>query len=268
MAYRRSGSFKRPGYRRNFRFRRVGTHQVTRTRRWEIGQFFIDDFLTLPAGSGSQTLEFFHLASITASLTTHGAAMDPEERVGNVLANMQRRLEIGGLVFDWGWHMNAGIEGDESSTNMNHGDVHCSTYLLTDRLAIDPTTLDAFPVAVEAWDPFANMFPTAFLGTATPVIDSGQQLMPTRIHWHKSHMMKLQPFQVVGQVEGALYVPNGQQLERQFSTVNKRLRLSLSDEQGLYFACATRNAPSFTIDTNQRSLHRWFKGHLFYRFRQ
>jgi len=265
MAFRR---FNRSGGRSfnpssRFRRRRPLGRTVTRPR-LEMGTFFIEDTVTIPNSSAAETLQYFHLASIATSLGS--ATSGDASRVGTVLAGMQRRLVIHGLVMDWGIEHQGVIEGGPGPLRED-GMVNCVSGLLVDRQVIDSGI--PVPASVATWDPWTTTFPTALLSSSTP-LDVGEPVNgPTRILFRKNTVQSLIGQQVINQDEGALYVPDDQMLNRQFSTFNKRLRLSLDDEQGLYFFFGTRNSPTFALSASDgRVLRRWLAGTIYYRFQQ
>lgn len=266
MAFRRFRSFRGRSSSFSSRFRRRGpkTHAVTRTRMWEKSHFFLDNFVTLPGGSGSETMLFNHLASIATSLAS-SSSTSVEQRTGAVLANMERRLEIGGIVYDWGYRMLD--EWDATEEDVSANSFHAMMALVTDRQGYDTSNV-TFPASVGSWSPWLSQFPTAIYSSAgTPALDAEPVTTPTRIHLQKFWQPSTGGRVVTNSNEARLYGINENRLEQNFATVNRRLKLSLDDEQGLYLCWGTRNSATYAPAVAQH-IQFWAAGKLYYRFRQ
>lgn len=227
---------------------------------WNVGTFFFEDDNTLQASSAAEALFYVHLASVGVSLG--GAASgSPEQRVGNVLAGMQRSIEIGGVVLDYGLETNA----------LDGADVGAEFYLYN-ALVIDrqyPETTEAIvPASIQNFRPFSSTPPTAALLTGAPIPEAEEIALPTRILWSRREIYDVNPGQIVNDLEGVLYYPNTQKVRLRNQTLNKRLRVRLSDEQGLYFVWGFRNGSTFNPNAAARNIRRWLAGHIYYRYRQ
>lgn len=242
----------------NSRFRSRGTHAVTRPKRWEIGQFYIEQTMNPPNGSNAEQLTMLHIASISQSLL-NATANTSESRLGTLLAQSKRALEVGGIVYDWGCYQlndaNANTSRTEGQLTWQHGlctDKHVAT-------AGSPIT----PNAILDWSPLQSTFPTRILSTSTAFDDNNEAQQPTRIHFTKTWMMNAGIREVANDVEGVLYVPDGQILQQNFGTVNRRLKLRLDDDQGLYAYFGVLTGAGFS---NASSFLVWLGGRIYYRY--
>lgn len=240
-----------------FGARRGSTHLVTRTKRWESSALFIDQISTVPGASGTETLQYFHLASIALSLGN--AASGAEARVGQTLAQMQRSIEIGGVVYDWGFYWRSELSNQASRPDASF---NCFHALLSDRLINDGG--NNTPASIGSWAPWTPGFPMSILSSSTPPEATDPNNAPTRIHfqkcfWSSNASRRFTP------AEDLLYVPDDQHLNQNFGTVNRRLKLRLDDEQGLFAVLGVRNGPENTIASQ---FNFWLHGKIYYRFRQ
>lgn len=263
--FRRSSSFRGRGSSFRSRFRRRGMRTAKSPQKYNRANFFIDTQQTLPSGSASEVLSYFHMGSQAVSLTGYNVASDIQ-RAGAVMAGMVKALEIGGLVFDhWVLPISA-IAGDLGVDAQQQGIVHVQHGLLYDRQTAFAGAYT--PVSVGSWSPWQQGTPITQLGPATsqPPDISEEPNFPTRVLYRRSDTLNLAPLQVQNQQEGNLYVPNGQELARFRFHYNKRLRLRLDEDFGLYLYFATRNSPTFALATAERRLLHVFCGALYYRW--
>jgi len=250
-----------------FRRRFGGLRDPQRTRKLEQANFFIDEGTAVSNSSGASTTAYTHLASIALSLDFQTAASETQ-RVGNVIASMQRSIEVVGMHFDWaifqsGWESGHGAD-------INDGMVWSCFQLATDRLDVLTTGDAPEPASIGAYDPFQTTFPTAVLSPSTPGIASRQNTLPTRIHWTKTECHTLASSDFIPTSDPTeLSVPNGQFVRTRNGTFNRRVRIRLDDQHALFFIWAFRNSPIFTIPSaGPRVFRRWARGTLYYRFRQ
>lgn len=263
MAFRRFASSRRRFGSSRFRGRRP-LRRIVQTARWEVGRIFFDSQVTMPAGSGASQLLYLHLASIASSLSGSAAGGGPEQRVGTVLAGMQRSLEIGGVVLDYDSVNRGDVPGNFLAGEATW-DTSC--FLIVDRQSGGGPASVPVPISVSTWDPFLSSFPTALLLPTTPNDQSEPSQAPTRILWQKNWTTDIRPKVITNDIEGDLYVPQNQRLARAYpSTLNRRLRLRLDESQGLYFVFATRNSPNNALGTSQRALSQRLWGTIYYRF--
>lgn len=261
MAFRRSNRWSRKVSPR-FGARR-GLRRATSPQRWERADFFIEDYQSLPGGSAAEQLQMFHLGSISQSLVNDVA----NPTLALAVASMQRRFEVGGIVFDYGHEQEAPID---ATVDKRNGNFWIMTGLCVDKLAtFDQDGLVA-PNAIAAWSPWTSQFPVAIVRTTSPspAQDTRENSAPQRVLWSRTRYHSGGIRQVDNQQEGSLYVPDEQLLAAREGAVNRRLRLSLDDEQALFFFIATRNCASFELGTSARVIHHWARGALYFRFRQ
>lgn len=239
-----------------------------RHRRLEQANFFIKEFQQVDNGSESFTIAYTHLASIALSLDFQNAS-NAEQRVGTVLASMQRSIDVVGLHFDW--QIRQGGFQTRDDGEQRDGMVWSCFQLATDRLLATPATDVPQPATLGSYDPFVNGFPTAVLGPSTPDQESRQNTLPTRVHWTKTqcHYLRTADFFPSTDPTGLLSVPNGQLVDTRHPTFNRRLRVRLDDDHGLFLIWAFRTGPTFDIpDAAVRRFDRWARGTLYYRFSQ
>lgn len=203
---------------------------------------------------------YTHLASAAVSLG--GAASgSPEQRVGNVLSGMNRALEIGGVVLDYG-----------AETQVQDPAGFGDSFYLWNGLVLDrqyaETTEAIVPASLQNFHPFTSLPPTAALLTGAPLPEAEEVSLPTRILWSKREQYDVAPGEIVNDIEGQLYYPTTQKVRLRNPTLNRRLRVRMSDEQGLYFVWAFRNSAAFSVGTGARTIRRWLAGHIYYRYRQ
>lgn len=262
MAFRRfKNSGRRFGNLRS-RFRRP-LRKIVQTARWEVARISLDAQRTMVNGPQGETVEYFHLASIATSFAST-AAGSPEARVGAVWAGLNRRLEIGGLVFDYLHQHDGELAGDLLRGEGSY-DVHMS--LAVDRIGKDLASVP-FPVSVGTFKPFFAGFPQSIFNTVTPIDSTEPADSPTRILWERNLFIDTRPKVIQNDAEGVLYVPQNQRLGASAGLVNRRLKLSLDESQGLYLIHATRNSNNFALLAAQRTFRFALRGKLYYRYQQ
>jgi len=260
MNTRYRSTFKR---RSTFRRRRSGPrlHRGT-SPRWEVSDFFIHSLFTLPGGSASEQLVFFNIASISQVLQEPPPGTELAG-VNTALGNILNKMLLGGIVFDWGWKQRGPLAAD---TQQRDNYIHYNTGLVIDKLASDAGSGDSFPNAVQLWSPWSTGFPSVAVAPNTPNPSTAEVNRPLRTLWNKTDRMSLGPTTVQDDEAGVLYVPNQQELAPRYPTVNKRLKLVLDENQGLYLYRATRNSPTFALsDSSPADLEFWARGTLYWR---
>lgn len=239
--------------------------RVVQTARWEVGRIAIDAVRTLENSSGAEQLTYFHVASIATSLGATFVA-GPEQRIGAVLTEMNRRLEIGGVVFDYDcWHA-GDLDGESDGIEDQSYDVHCS--LVVDRIIKDAGAGTPFPASVVSYTPWFASFPSAALLTTGPFDSTEPVNAPTRTFWERNWFVDFRPKRILNDEEGVLYVPENQRLATRTGTLNRRLKLSLDEAQGLYFVWGTRTSALFNASEAARAVRFRLLGKVYYRFRQ
>lgn len=260
MAFSRRTSFRKRSFSRVSRSPRLRDPQ--RTKKLEVANFFIDEDTVLDNSSAFETQIYTNLGAIALSVAQATVA-SPEQRVGQVFQSTWRAIQINGIVMDWG------IQQDNFG-NVSSDDGHVWGYcsLLTDR--IDLNTADApTPATLGSWSPFTNEWPVAILSTTTPTVNSRQVSQPTRIHWCRTLHYNANPPQIILPVEGALYVPSGQDVQVRNSTINRRLRIRVDDNHGFFIGWAFRTDASFNVlEPDARTFKRWARGQIYYRILQ
>jgi len=265
MAFSRSRFSGRRSFSRrpSFGLRRRRLSNPQRTKGLEVGQFFFQDILQLDNLSDDDTVIYTNVASIALSLaqtTTSG----PEQRVGQVLQSMGRAFQINGLVFDWGFE----LQNQDGTPTTNIGDFWSCFQVLTDRIEYGvPFDGSPAPASIGSYSPFDNYWPTAILSTTAPTVTERQPTMPTRIHFQKTEHWNAAAAQIINDGEGILYYPTGQSVNFRRPTFNRRLRVRVDDNHGLFFAWHARTGPAFAVaDPAGRQLRRWARGQLYYRW--
>lgn len=249
MAFRRSV----PSRRRFVKRRSRGLRTPTDAGRWERGSFFLQQVMS-PDDPDLETQTYQHLASLKFSLG--GDDAQTGSNTTRTLANFARHIEIGGIVFDWGYHcLNTIFAADEGQVPA----LWIKQEILTDRLD-----------DVGAPDSLGQ---SRFFNT-TPVVlanNNGQNnqelLQPTRVHWRRTELWDLNSnLQLVG---GAGTSPIGfsnQNVRDQRRTESLRLKIKLPDELGLWFAVSIVTS-AFWPPTIPFDIEWWAEGTIFYKLR-
>jgi len=266
MAFSRTSRFRGRSPRRlPFKRRAAFTgRNPARPRGLEQATFFIDETTQVDNSSGFETSIYTNLASIPLSVGNVGAGVisnSPEARLGTVLASTWRAIMVHGIVMDW--DINQINYGGDST--QSEGIVWTCQHILTDKIDYNSTQVPA-PSSLGSYFPFTNMWPVATLSTTSPSDDRADPAtLPTRIHWTRTQIHWLSPARVLSDEEGILYVPNGQSIHLRPQTINKRLRVRVDDEHGLFLTWHFRNNASFDITSGARVFRRWARGTLYYR---
>lgn len=164
---------------------------------------------------------------------------------GRTLATVARRIEISGMVFNYGWNLVCPADQPEHPADQWIRGI----YLVTERL-------DNFqqPVALPDWT--INQAPV----TTAPGATGEQADFPLRVHWRDQHLL--------AGMAGLVATPstNANQVNTHPSrTVNLRLKRYIDDFTGLYFQFYNLfNAQDVegTLDVNY-----WVWGTIYYRLR-
>jgi len=168
-------------------------------------------------------------------------------------------------VFDWGIEFPS-FGGDAASGETSFLENMSTWYevgLCHDRMIFDVTGGDFFPQAIAGWEPFFSDFP---VNTGAPDVNQKEAQRPTRVLWRKAqyHNFAAPPVVSLGDDPA---VPQYQHLAPRPATVNRRLRIRLDQDSGLFFYVATLNEGSFETDPLALFRTVWFKGTLYYALR-
>lgn len=233
-----------------------------RTKGLEMATFFFEDTVTLENSSNTTLSIYTVLASMPMSLGN--ASSSPENRVGTVLQSMNRYIQINGVVYDYGVSESF-LDGEQTPEFSDYWFCH---QLFTDRVEYNASDV-AFPATIGSYDPFDTNFPVANLTTTSPEFNQRQGVQPTRVHLSRTRHRKAAANLITDTTEGALYYPAHQQVDIREPTVNKRLRIRVDDNHGLFFGWFFRTSTSWAIpDVSDRFLKRWARGQIYFRFRQ
>jgi len=222
MASRRFSSFKRRSGSSRFRSR-SRTHRVTRPQRWTAANFsliFDNDVDTPGSGGGVNT--------VIVLCQIQGNIFRPDNQIN--LAEQQRYVEIGGIVFDWQMLYSVLPQFNEM-TSIVQSEMLSTLVLCTDRL-------DSLgnPAAIDTnW--FNTQSPISLAVGQT--IQDEDVVYPTRIHWRHSRAHNLSYVRGDSLEGAATALPQGQAVTLAQGSANLRLRTRLDDEQVLTFHFAS-----------------------------
>lgn len=256
MAFRRF-SRSRSRFRRSPMRRGRGLRPSKALQRWQAADFFVSSAVAHPAGSGTMQIQMFQLAAqsqlITATTNTDIAFQSTVHSV-----------QIGGLVYDWGVEFvgGAGDGGGGDTTDLDDMAAWYNVGLCYDRMFFDTLGGAFFPAAISSWEPFASDFPINIASLSSAQLEAQR---PTRVLHNKSFFRDFGAPIIVNQGESTLHVPQYQHLAPRFGTFNRRLRLRLDQDHGLFFYVATLNTGGFSVDAAARDRVIWFRGTLYYR---
>lgn len=256
--FRRTNSFKRPFTRARFRSR-PRTKMATRPRQ-NASDFFVALTSDHPDGSAALQISMLHIASMALSFNSNNTS--------EILKHTLRNITIGGIVFDWGVEFPS-IAGDAAEGDEALLENMASWYnvgLCYDRMAFEFGAGTFVPSAIGIWQPFFSDFPTNTAGSGITVEETSEA-RPTRVLWNKTLVKNFAMAKVLNPESGELYVPPYQRLASNQGTVNRRLRLRLDEDHGLFFYIATLNEGGFAVDPLALFRTVWFKGTLYYTVR-
>jgi len=250
MAFRRASPRGRSfSSRRRFGGARLRTPKDS--GRWESGDFHLI-FEIEPSQPNNFDNLYVHVASNRFSI-----GGDNTESFPRAMANMARKLEIGGIVFDWGIEKQNNRflipeEGNERSA------LWWQTTVLTDRLDAAGN-----PASLSNSAPLISTTPVTLSTNTTS--DQAEQLRPTRIHWRRTEYVDNTVTNLSGDENGVAF-PGGIRIRDQRRTESLRLKLRLDDDQGLFFRLSTRTSGFFPPDSPNKYWW-WANGIIFYRIR-
>jgi len=258
MAFRRSFSSSRRTFSRSSRFRRGGLKPARAPVRYNAADFFQAITTDHPTGSATMQLTFLHLASLTQSYTTTA------EITSQHLQSSIKTIDIGGVVFDWGIEFPAtgGDGADGTLSAFENMSTWYNVGLCYDRMNFDQTAGGFLPAAIQGWEPFFSDFPVS---GAVADINQWEAQRPTRVLWNKTMYMNFGAPIIVNPSAGDLHVPQYQHIAPRFGTVNKRCRVRLNQDFGLFLYVATINEGNFSTDLLTLFRTVWAKGTLYWK---
>lgn len=167
----------------------------------------------------------------------------------------QRGMIVGGIVMNYGFHRLQPLdqETEESLFGFDDLSMFVTQMLLTDRI-----DSDRIPLSVE-FDYSQNQPPIGTGSTETEHEDG-----PTRILNRKDGIVHQQfEEEATGASTGAW--PVSQQISINTFQLNKRLKLRLDEEHGLYLATHLRRVNSLPAVNLNRGVRAWYRGTLYWR---
>lgn len=235
-------------------------------RRWERGNFHltavhshIDPDRTIST--------VFPLAQVNNLISTTPG----QEQWGMQLAQMTRRLEIGGIKFTAhqylvgfanAFEIEAANVAESTTTQIDTKVLICS-----DRIGVpDQASGIAFPTAIEA-DFFTSTLPTARVASGNDI----EPNYPTQIHWQNHIRLNGGFHYAVDESVGdpgpiAAFLPQQQTVVSSRSTSNLRLRLRLQDDEALGVWFTSQPEFSATLTNLEPEVAFVFSGTIWYRF--
>lgn len=232
---------------RRFGVRRGPSSRVpTRPKFWNRANWFVDTAVTVANTSDTCTNVAVLLAR-ASNLADIGAS------AGRSYADQMRAVEVGGVVFDWGLRRETLYDvGTGASLGVTQG-----VTLASDRLDITGAPVAA---ATVQWHR-----PQPPVATATNVSANAEnQDFPTKIHWRKFE--RKPHYAVTVNDINDLQAPEGQYLDFRNATVNKRLKVRLDPQVGLFLIFSVITGPSYAAG-GALNWSVWAQGQLYYRVR-
>lgn len=249
--YRRRTFKRRPtGFRR-----RTGLRTVTQNgaQRWERGEIGHINGLAV-----DEDVETFTLSISVAQLAGHILPRNDTDQIRAAVSveNMTRAMEIGGISMDLGFNVPAIQPGGNDNFGTDHG-LFCmvGAVLFVDRLDSSGVPNALSPQYGRAGTPMAD--PSTLVG---PGLFENNDF-PQRILWRRSSHVDFSVQDLgtnVYRAERQVFQPHWH--------VNRRLRIRLPDDQGLFLAYWTRRASNWPDETTM-SLRCYMAGSLYYRIR-
>jgi len=232
---------------------RTGIRNAKPPQRYIPADFFAAIVTDHPTGSATMQLNMIHLASVAISYW--GAAQES--------AVDRKAIEVGGIVFDYGveFPSTGGDAGGGILTDLENMSTFYNVGLCYDRLVSDTTTGESVPVCINTWEPFVSDFP---INTVTPNFAQASFMRPTRVLWNKTHYVNFATGPILN-FDDDVVVPQNQPVRTRNGTVNRRLRLRLDADHGLFLHVATLNEGNFAVDPAVLFRTVWFKGTLYWR---
>jgi len=259
MAFRRSTPSRSSRFRSSsFRFRRGALKNARSPGRYNSADMFQAIVTDHPTGSATEQLTMIHLASISQSYQTVG------ETTSRQLNSSLKSVDIGGVVFDWGVEFPA-TGGDGADGTLSAFENMQTWYyvgLCYDRMGFDTGAGGFLPQCVQGWRPFFSDFP---ISPTTSGVQDQEAARPTRVLWSKTMFHNFGAPVIVNPSAGDLHVPQYQHIAPRYGTINKRCRVRLNQDFGLFFFVATLNEGGFSTDLLTLFRTIWLKGTLYWK---
>jgi len=175
---------------------------------------------------------------------------------GRALRGALKFVEIGGVVLDWGMEDKDVLD---ANTTYDAEDLTLGAQILVDRIDSNGT-----PTSVNAsWN--LSQTPVILPTAGLPGSVSEDNDFPIRVMWRKWWKPKKWARTVLNDTEGVLYSPEGTYVKGNNGTLNKRLRIKISDFQNLIFSFHCLTGPAYNR-AESRDFDCWLQGCLYYRF--
>lgn len=198
-------------------------HVPTEPRRWEVCNVVFTTQTVVDPGEST-----FTSVVALAQIADHFGDADTEQ--GRALNNAARFLEVGGIVFSYRLNLStAAVVQNQGSGAFALNRFDHRILLCSDRLSAGGA-----PNSIPNW--FTAGTPLVAVTGLTPANEDVEY--PTRIHW-QDRLQHNPNFSLVNSV-GAAANPILQNVTNCGRSANLRLRLRLTDTQGLFFHFATR----------------------------
>jgi len=219
-------------------------------RRYERGNIWLEQDITIQNTSDNTTNVAVELASVFNSV-------DVSIPEGRARMSAMKGIEVGGLVLDIGFEIGS-VSIDLTASDVQNA-LWMTTYLVSDRVANNSA-----PVCAAGYDyyepsvPFLD--PTGSSSGQTEDFD-----MPTQIHWMQTSRMDFTQILLTDPVEGALHAVNDQRVHaRRDAKLNKKLRLFLDDQHGLYLVFSLHTGAAWAIGVTY-GVKAWLHGSVYWR---
>lgn len=201
----------------------------------------------------------FSTVNTAIMLARHSNLMDTASGTGRGYADQVRWIDIGGVVMNYGMNRRSGWES-QAQTAFDDQAVWNGVTLLTDRLDAGGAPVTA---ATTQW--CDSQPPVAQVSASQPELTAQNQDFPTKIHFRKWWRDFYMAQEIVTNAEPLVGV-HGQRVQLDHPTLNKKLRLRLGAEDGLFFQFSSIQGPGFEPAT-QVIYDVWVQGQIYYRVR-
>lgn len=248
MAFRRFNRFR--ARRRFTSRRRSNLRRPHPPKKYSRANFYVSTTVAVANQSDNTTN--------TAVLLARTLNLGELAGAGRSFSDQVRGIEIGGVVLDYG--ITEGVSDFMVNTWPNV-ELYSGVTLLSDRLDATGAPVAAASVQWNRVQP-----PIAQTTAATPSSTAEDVDFPLQIHWRRFQPWRRRAQALDAPVEGELYGIDGQFLQMNPTTLNKRLKLWLDDYHGLFFQFSFITGPAYAAGF-PRTFHLFLQGQLYYRTR-